>query len=60
MEAAVRIQRRLDLNPVTVLLLHSGAGAVITPPEGYSLLADERGRLLKDETRSFLIDKEEV
>ena len=60
MDIAVQIQRPLDRNPITLLMLRSGADVTVTPPEGYQLLADERGRLIKDEQRSFLIDIEEA
>lgn len=60
MYATVKIARPIDNNPITLLMLRSGRGVVVTPPAGYEFLTDESNRILRDERRNYLIDRKEV
>lgn len=60
MNVAAKIARPLDNNPITLLMLRSGKGVVVTPPDGFQLLTDERNRILRDEQRNYLTDRKEV
>ncbi len=60
MNVAAKIARPLDNNPITLLMLRSGKDVVVTPPDGFQLLTDERNRILRDEQRNYLTDRKEV
>ena len=68
MNVAAKIARPLDNNPITLLMLRSGKGVVVTPPDGFQLLTDEHNRILRDEhnrilrdeQRNYLTDRKEV
>ena len=60
MNVAAKIARPIDNNPITLLMLHNGKNVVITSPDGFYLLTDERNRILRDEKRNYLIDCKEI
>lgn len=49
------ITRQIDNNPITLLLLRHGKAVIVEPPEGYALLSEETGKLLRDERGAYLL-----
>lgn len=52
------LSRPKDNNPITLLLMRMGKGALV-PPDGKVFLTDEKQRLLRDERGAYLIENKE-
>lgn len=52
------VTRPIDNNPITLLLLRHG-NVTLEPPGGFTFIADENNKLLRDERGAYLLDHKE-